>query len=143
MRALPILAAFGLAVPGLAALGLAGLLAGPALAQTAPPPAVFVPGPLAPPAATWQFNAFLVQQEQARLDAIRQQNDLMRLEGQARTEQAIAAIQAQRNAPRLPPPDVSGPPPYPQLDTSDLPAISDKALAESNRRVLDAAGDGR
>jgi hypothetical protein len=139
---IPMRALLNLAVPRLAALGLAGFLAGPALAQTAPPPPVYGPGPLAPP-ATWQFNAFLVQQEQARQDAIRQQNDLMRLEGQARTEQAIAALQAQRNAPRLPPPDVSGPPPYPQIDTSQLPAISDKALAESNRRVLDASGDGR
>jgi len=127
MRALLILAAVSLAAP--------------AVAQTAPPAPVLVPGLLAPPAATWQFNAFLVQQEQARQEAIRQQNEALRLEGQARTEQAIATIQAQRSAARPAPPDVSGPPPYPQLDASQLPAISDKALAESNQRVLDASGE--
>lgn len=121
------------------------ILAGLALAGSAAAQAPALPPPLVPPPAPSaaflaQQSAFLVQQEQAREQAIQQQNDLMRLEAQVRTEQAIADIQAGRALPPLPPPDTRGPPPYPQIDTSDLPSIPDKLLQQSNQRVLDASG---
>lgn len=119
---------------------LAGLAAAaPALAQIPPAPVPNLPAQ-SQAAATAQYSALLVQQEQMRQQLIQQQNDLARLDAQMRTEKAIADIQAARNLPPLPPPDVSGAPPYPQIDTSQLPSISDKTLQESDKRVRDAAG---
>ncbi|MDE2489018.1 MAG: hypothetical protein KGO51_16625 [Alphaproteobacteria bacterium] len=116
-------------------------VAGPALAQAPPAPPVYYPsGQVMPQAAAIaQYQSMLVQQEQLRQQAIQQQNDLYRLEAQMGADKAVADIQAQRRAPPLRPPDVSGPPPYAQIDTSQLPTISDKALAESDKRVLDAS----
>ena len=116
----------------------AAAIASPALAQRAP---AALPTPLlTPPVTSWQYNALLVQQEGARQQAIQQAGQLSALDAQLRAQQGIADLQAQRNAPRIPPPDPAAGPPYPQIDASQLANIPDAALADSNRRVMDVAG---
>ncbi|THD82586.1 MAG: hypothetical protein E7812_01710 [Phenylobacterium sp.] len=114
----------------------AALFASPAIAQRAPLPPVAI----TPPIASWQYNALLVQQEEARQRAIQQDGQLNALDAQLRVQQSIADLQAQRNPPRIPAPDPASGPPYPQIDASQLADIPDAALAASNQRVLDVAG---
>lgn len=109
----------------------------PALAQLAPIP-LPPPNPNTP-----QYQELWAQQEMMRQQQIALQNQLTALEAQVRTEQAIAATQAQRVNPRLPLPEVSRGGPLPSIDTGALASIPDSALAESNKRVLDAAGNRR
>lgn len=113
----------------IAALFLAGLsLASPAAAQIRPNPNL-APDPGA-----------LALQEMQRQQLVQQQNQITSLEAQLRTEQAIASVQAMRVSPRLTPPDTDGPAPPAQIDTSQLASIPDATLADSNRKVLEAAG---
>ena len=108
--------------------------AGPALAQRV------TSAPITPPITSWQYNALLVQQEQARQQAIQQEAQLSALDAQLRVQQSLADLQAQRNPPRIPAPDAASGPPYPQIDASQLADIPDAALAASNQRVRDVAG---
>lgn len=107
------------------------LVATPAAAQIAP-----APGAGAQDFELWQ------RQEQLRQQLVAQHNELMALEAQLRAQQAITDLQAQRQTPRLTPPDLSRRP-LPAIDTSRLASIPDAALAESNRRVLEAARNRR
>ena len=117
MRLLPLIAALSLATP--------------AAAQLQPAP------------NTPQYAELLAQQEAVRQQLIQQHNDLMALEAQMRTEQTLRTIEAQGQSPRLPPVAFTGRGPYPHIDTGQLATIPDAALAESNRRVLEAAGPPR
>lgn len=85
-----------------------------------------------------QLDELRAQQEAAQRRAIDQSNQLMALEARLRAEQASADLQ--RPAPRVPEirykPATGGftpamPPTY--------PAVPDSTLADSNRRVQDAA----
>lgn len=101
--------------------------ASPALAQIAPNPSLLPdPGQMA-------------LQEMQRQQMVQQQNQIMSLEAQLRTQQALAAVEALKVAPRLTPPNTNGRAPPPVNDTSQLASIPDSALADSNRKVLDAA----
>jgi hypothetical protein len=123
MRALVVLAAL--------------LVAGPALAQ-APPT-------LAPTPATQAalMSGLLVQQEAMRQQAIRQQAQLNALSAQLQAQQSIDLLQAESHPAPIPQPDLSRGPPYPQIDASQLAGIPDSILADSNRKVLDAAANHR
>ncbi|HSV04132.1 MAG TPA: hypothetical protein VLI41_13100 [Phenylobacterium sp.] len=90
-----------------------------------------------------QYNELWAQQEMARQQSIALQNQLTAIEAQQRTDEAIANVQAQRINPRLPLPDVTEGAPPPSIDTGALASIPDSALAESNKRVLDAAQNRR
>jgi len=83
------------------------------------------------------------QQEAARQQLIQQQNQIMTLDAQLRTQQALSEVRAQVQTPVLPLPDVTPGHPPPQIDTSQLATIPDAALADSNRKVLDAASGRR
>ena len=107
-------------------------LAAPAAAQL-PPPAPNSP----------QYAEMLAQQEMARQQLVQQQNQLMALEAQLRTQQALADVQALKVVPRIPVPDTSPGRALPHIDAGDLASIPDSALADSNRKVLDAAGPPR
>jgi hypothetical protein len=116
MRALAVLAAFSLATPALAQL----------------------------PSSAYRPQDFELQQqqEQTRQQLIQQQNQLMAMEAQMRAQQAMQDIQAQKQLPRLTPPDVSKRP-LPNIDVGALASIPDDVLAQSNRRVLDASQNRR
>jgi hypothetical protein len=119
-----------LIVPALLA---AASLAAPASAQLLTLPSVGSP----------QYAETLAQQEMARQQLIQQQNQIMALEAQIRTQQGLADVQAMAVSPRLTPPNVSSGHALPHIDTSRLASMPDSALADSNRKVLDAAGAPR
>jgi hypothetical protein len=111
------------------ALVLAALsVASPALAQAFPP-------------ITPQDAGALVQQEITRQQLVQQQNQLTAMEAQLRLQQNQLEIERLKVVPRLTPPDVSHPEALPQIDTSQLASIPDSALADSNKKVLQAAGN--
>lgn len=110
-------------------------IASPALAQLAAPPPLIAPQGWRP-----QDAINLQQQEVTRQQLIQQQNQLNALDAQFRTQQALSEVQAQAVSPRLPVPDVTPGRPLPQIDTSKLASIPDAALADSNRKVLEASG---
>ena len=98
-----------------------------------------------PPGVTWTPNLDLEyrqQQEQVRQQMVRQQNDLMNLEAQMRDQQAMQDIREQRSFAQ-PPTQAISPGAPPRIDTGQLASIPDKALAESNKRVLDASQNRR
>jgi hypothetical protein len=109
-------------------------VAGPALAQTPVPPQTPFVSALNPGLSA----AIAVQQETARQQAIQQQNQIVHLNAQRQTEQAIASLQAIQDTP-LPPQAVAPAGSAPRIDAGQLPSIPDSALAQSNKRVLDAA----
>lgn len=110
-------------------------LATPASAQLPPTP---------PGSITWPQEVELRQQQEAfRQQLIQQQNQLMTLEAQMRTQQALSEVRAQAQTPVLPLPNVTPGHPPPQIDTSQLASIPDAALADSNRKVLDVVGRPR
>jgi hypothetical protein len=119
-----------LVVPALLA---AASLAAPASAQLFPAPGIGNP----------QYAEALAQQEMARQQLIQQQNQIMALEAQIRTQQAMADVQALTVVPRLTPPDTTAGHTLPHFDASRLASIPDDALADSNRKVLDAAQPAR
>ena len=114
---------------------LALLAASPAFAQFVPAPP---PGTLAAP-----DPGAMALQEMQRQQLVQQQNQIMSLEAQLRTQQALADLRALAVSPRLPPPHLNSKAPPPQIDTGQLASIPDSALADSNRKVLDAADNHR
>jgi hypothetical protein len=120
------------------------LLAALSMAPTAmAQPLPLIAGGLAPGPSSPLYNEMLVQQEQLRQQIIQQQNQFMALDAQLRAQQAQQDIQALKINPRLPLPDVSRAGALPQIDPSQLASIPDAALADSNRKVLDAARNRR
>ncbi|MFC3068766.1 hypothetical protein [Phenylobacterium soli] len=118
----------------------ATLIAAPAIAQPYPPP-------YAAPANPQQEFDWRTQHEMLRQQMVQQQNQLMALEAQMRANQALADIQAQKSLSQSYP-RAAQPPPragavLPRIDTSKLASIPDSALADSNRKVLDAAANRR
>jgi len=88
-----------------------------------------------------QLDELRMQQEAAQRRAIDQSNQLMALEARLRAEQATADLQ--RGAPRAPglryePARRSAP-----SAAAKYPSIPDAALADSNRRVQEAAKNRR
>jgi hypothetical protein len=114
-----------------------GAGAGPAVAQALRPP----PPPAAPAARPDMLSEARAGQLRAQMDwagrqAVIQQNDLSRLEGQVRTEQNLANLQAQGVTPQIPPPPENG---VRNIDVSGLASMPDDELAASNARVKAAA----
>ena len=80
-----------------------------------------------------RLDELRAQQQLLQQQQVAQHNELMALEARLRTEQHSARIQADSlpaRLPQLPYPAAAG-----NIDTSKLPSIPDKALAESDRRV--------
>lgn len=117
-------------------------VATPVMAQVTPAPPALNPLVSSPAFQAQQFE-LRQQQEAMRQQLIQQQNQMMTLEAQIRTQQALSDVRAQVQTPRLPLPDVTPGHPLPQIDTSQLASIPDAALADSNRKVLDAANGRR
>lgn len=95
--------------------------------------------PADPTSAIWAQQRAL--DEMARQQAIARANELTSLEAQIRTEQNLRNVPGLQLPARIPIPDVSGPGPYPQIDTSQLASIPDSVLADSNKKVLAAAAN--
>jgi hypothetical protein len=102
----------------------------------------------ATPAAAQIVNSLELQDLRARQDAaeraaVARSNELMSLEARLRADQAVADLQAQRSPPAVPSlryePPLSGASPA----TTKYPSMPDAALADSNRRVQDAAANRR
>jgi len=108
------------------------IVAAPAAAQTP-----FQTSPFAAPSPD-----VLIQQEQLRQQLIQQQSQIIVLESQLRTEQALRDIRAQVAPVQLSPvtPSVG---PAPTIRGEDLASIPDSVLAQSNRRVREAAENRR
>lgn len=90
-----------------------------------------------------QINELQAQAELVRQQEVSSHNQLMALDARLRTEQGVADIRSQAYIPRLPPvaaarPATAAAPP-PSMDTGQLASIPDAALADSNRRVREAA----
>jgi Spy/CpxP family protein refolding chaperone len=111
------------------------------LAAAAAPASAQLITPAAPPSLPDPLVT--VQQEQLRQQLIDQQNQTQALQAQLRAEQGVQEAQRLRVAPRLPPVDVTPGRALPHIDTSQLASIPDAALADSNKKVLDAAGNRR
>jgi hypothetical protein len=111
----------------------------PAFGQIAPP--VIPPAGYTP--ITPLDAGLLVQQEAMRQQLVQQQNQLQALDAQLRLQQSQLEIERLKVSPRLPPPDTSSGKALPQIDVSQLASIPDAALADSNKRVLDAANNHR
>lgn len=122
-------------VPDFTVLALALALA---LNAAAAPASAQLITPAAPPSLPDPLVA--VQQEQLRQQLIDQQNQIVALQAQLRAEQGIQEAQRLGVSPRLPPVDVTPGRPLPQIDTRQLASIPDAALADSNRKVLEAVG---
>jgi hypothetical protein len=100
----------------------------------------------APAAAqTTQFDLdyLRAQQQAAQQREVAQHNELMALEARLRAEQAVVEQQLARVPVRVPEPPYASPLPPAKIDTSKLPSIPDATLADSNRRVQEAAGNRR
>lgn len=113
-----------------------------AIAQTAfaqPYPAQPYPSPPNPQ----QDFEWRTQQEALRQQMVQQQNQMMALEAQVRAQQAIQDVRAQAQSVRLPPVDARPGQALPRIDVSKLASIPDSALADSNRKVIDAANNRR
>jgi hypothetical protein len=110
-------------------------VAAPAMAQV----------PMQMPTQPWtaQNAIILQQQESTRQQLVQQQNQLMSMDAQMRVQQGLSEIQAQAQSPQLPLPIMGPAGALPQMDTSQLATIPDSALADSNRKVLDAVGAPR
>lgn len=90
-----------------------------------------------------RLNELQAQQDMARQREIARQNEIMALEARLRAEQGLADVRAQSLTPRLPPIPSQGAGPPPDIDTSQLTSIPDAALADSDRRVREAARNRR
>ena len=88
-----------------------------------------------------QLEDLRMQQEAANRRAIDQSNQLMALEARLRAEQASADLQ--RSAPRVPELRYEPSTRRGARAAARYPSIPDAALAESNRRVQDAARSRR
>lgn len=88
-----------------------------------------------------RLDELRAQQQLLQQREVAQHNELMALEARLRTEQNLARIQAERTPTRLP--QLPYPAPPGTIDTSKLPSIPDKALAESDRRVRDILRERR
>lgn len=88
-----------------------------------------------------RLDELRAQQQLLQQREVAQHNELMALEARMRTEQHIARIQAERTPTRLP--ELPYPGPAGTIDTSKLPSIPDKALAESDRRVREISQERR
>jgi hypothetical protein len=113
-------------------------LAAPAAAQPVAP-VRFLPAPVQLNQA-WQYNGLLVQQEELRQQMIGQQNRLNALDAGLRAQQSIDLLQAESHPAPIPAPYIAPGAPPAQVDTSQLGSIPDAILAESNRKVREAAG---
>jgi hypothetical protein len=113
-------------------------LAAPAAAQPLGPAPV-APLPVQPNAA-WQYGGVLVQQEQLRQQMIDQQNRLNALDAGLRAQQSIDVLQAESHPAAIPAPYIAAGAPPAQIDASQLGSIPDSILADSNKKVREAAG---
>lgn len=88
-----------------------------------------------------RLDELRAQQQLLQQQQVAQHNELVAMEARLRTEQHVARIQAERapiRLPQLPYPADAG-----NIDTSKLPSIPDKALADSDRRVREISRDRR
>lgn len=111
-------------------------LAAPAAAQPLAPVPV-TPG--VQPNLAWQYGGVLVQQEELRQQMVGQQNRLNALDAGLRAQQSIDILQAESHPAPIPAPYVASGAPPPRIDASQLGSIPDSILADSNKKVRDAA----
>lgn len=84
-----------------------------------------------------------MRQQAAERRAVEQANQLMALEARLQAERAVQDLRAQASPPAPPQPPYAGPPPAASSGAATFPSIPDAALAESNRRVREAASNRR
>ena len=91
----------------------------------------------------FQLEELRAQQQAAERRAIDQSNQLQALENRLRADQASADLAAQRAGPRVPRLPYADPTVGASLVTPKYPSMPDAVLADSNRRVQDAARNRR
>lgn len=87
----------------------------------------------------FELDNLRIQQEAATRRAVDQANELAALEGRLRTEQAIADLRRQRDAPQVPDPSDWMPAAGAPAAQLNFPTTPDAILADSNRRVREAS----
>lgn len=94
-----------------------------------------------------ELDSLRLEQEATQRRMIDQQNQLMAVEARARAEQAALQLQLQRDLPARVPAQLYDPtvplPGRTSLKGADYPTTPDAALADSNRKVQDAARNRR
>jgi hypothetical protein len=90
-----------------------------------------------------QLDDLRIQQQNAERRAIDQSNQLQALDARLRADQAAADLRAQRAGVLVPELRYEPPAPVPATLSAKYPSMPDAALAESNRRVQDAAKNRR
>lgn len=84
-----------------------------------------------------------MRQQAAERRAIEQANQLMALEARLQAERSVLELKAQAAAPPLPQASDLAPLPGASGAPLKFPSVPDAALAESNRRIRDAANNRR
>ncbi|WP_296599377.1 hypothetical protein [Phenylobacterium sp.] len=111
--------------------GLLAALAAPASAQ--------------PAVQQQQLDDLRMQQQAAERRAVDQANQLQALDARLRADQAVADLSVQRSGVRIPALPYGDPTLAPKASASApaYPSVPDAALADSNKRVQDAARSRR
>lgn len=106
--------------------------------------AIAVGSPAAAQVTSMQLEDLRAQQQAAERRAIDQSNQIQALEARLRADQAVAEMAAQNAGVVVPQLRTAGPMAgAPTATLPKYPAMSDAALAESNKRVQDAARNRR
>lgn len=91
-----------------------------------------------------RLETLRMQQESMARRLIDQQNQLMAAEARAQADRAALELRLQRDLPvRVPEPPARSTPPVTSAPLPAFPSIPDAALADSNRKVRDAARNRR
>ncbi|MFZ5718653.1 MAG: hypothetical protein ACOY5Y_04220 [Pseudomonadota bacterium] len=84
-----------------------------------------------------------MRQQAAERRAVEQANQLMALEARLQAERAVQDLRMQATPPALPRAPYASPSPDESSALAKFPSVPDAALAESNRRVREAAANRR
>ena len=104
--------------------------------------AVAVPAAAQAPSVQSQLDDLRARQEASERQAVARANEFQALDAQLRADQAVQDLQAQRVPPAVPSLNYA-PPVIGASAAAKYPSMPDAALADSNRRVQDAARNRR
>ncbi len=105
---------------------------------------IAIASPAAAQVTSLQLEDLRAQQQMAERRAIDQSNQIQALEARLRADQAVADMAAQNAGVVVPQLRTAGlTPGAPTATSLKYPSMSDAALAESNKRVQDAARNRR
>ena len=105
--------------------------------------AVAVPAAAQAPSVQSQLDDLRARQEASERQAVARANEFQALDAQLRADQAVQDLQAQRVPPAVPSLNYAPPVIGASAAAAKYPSMPDAALADSNRRVQDAARNRR